>query len=579
MAPSSSAATSDLAATRVAELEQNLIHKGKERGYVTYEEVQALYAGDGDSLDAMDALVVQLVEEGVTLVPAARVRGLLDEMAAAREPKAVRAPKKDVRGPLDLMELYEGDIRQFQPLTHDQERWLFVALECARMSPGNPELGQEALTELVRQFFLQSALAASREAAYLAQTLRRTGDSRLAVAGSEQVARVIEEAQARRQDNLGAPSSVLSELLRQCPNKNHRQLYDLCAHLWALPTSLLQLLQDRVLASRSERLQTRTINQHLGGPSEIRELLAEAGRLASAARQTVIQHSLWLVTTLAWRYGNQGLTMLDLCQEGSLGLMKAVDMFDYRQGNRFSTYAWHWIRQHVARAIAEQSRLIRVPIYLHELLRKIDEGRMDLRRTLGRDPTSRELAERCELSERQVKRALEREPTIHHLDSLLCCSQFPLDWLGPGVGFLQIRPCPTRQAAATRYMYGADDRDDEFEWPPCLDADMPMEKAAGEREAAYLLLTLAPLSAPESLVDETELRLLSESLQEVLHELPNRERLVIERRFGLTDGTRYTLEEVGSALGVTRERARQLQEKALRKLKHPKRLRRLLRYL
>ena len=578
MPDSDSSQLSDLARTPVAALEQSLIRKARQTGYVTYEEVDALYPGEDQYLDAMDVLVARLVEEGVALVPAARIRGLLQEVVATRELEAATPPKKDVRGPLDLVDLYEADIKRFRPLSHDQERWLFIAIECARMSPGEPELGQEPLSGLLEQFFLDSVFLAGREAAYLVGILGRTSDSRFASARAEQIARLIEEVQARRQAGLGVRDSVLSELIQQCPAKNHEYLYDLCVHMWPLPTSVLQLLQERVLANRSVRLQSRTINRHLGGHSQLRELAGHTRQRASTAKQRVIQHSLRLVTSLAWRYRDQGLAMMDLYQEGNIGLMRAVDRFDYRQGNRFSTYAWYWIRQHITRAIADQSRPIRVPIHVHEVLRKIDEPREELREGLGREPTTWELAERCELPEHEVRRALRREPRISSLDRLLCCADFPLAWLGPGIGFLQLRPCPVRQTAARRYMYGADDRDEDFEWPPCVSGDKPVEAVAAEQAVDYSMLTLGPVSGRESVVEQTDMRMLSDAVDDVLAELSTRQRLVIERRFGLMDGQRYTLEEVGRELGVTRERVRQLEEQGLRRLRVPKRRRRLRAY-
>jgi len=259
-----------------------------------------------------------------------------------------------------------------------------------------------------------------------------------------------------------------------------------------------------------------------------------------------------------------------------MGLIKAVERFDPSQGNKFSTYAVWWIRQSVTRAIAEQCRTIRLPVHMHDALHRIHRAEDALEEELGREPSIRELAQQCGMSPRKVRQVLKREPKVCSLDSLLCCSEFPLDWVGPRLGFVQIRPCPTRQLAERLYATSGESSDDSFEYPPCiLEQKMPNEIAVDESVDYSMLMFSMSLSHRPGL-DPVAAPMLSENLERVLRCLTKRERFVIKGRFGLSDGQDYTLEELGEELGVTRERVRQIENKALKKLGRPK-WRRILR--
>lgn len=245
------------------------------------------------------------------------------------------------------------------------------------------------------------------------------------------------------------------------------------------------------------------------------EDLMRALRSGQDARTRVVEANLRLVVSIVKRFMNRGLSMLDLIQEGNVGLMKAVDRFEYRRGCRFSTYATWWIRQSATRAIADRARIIRIPVHMIEKLDRLLRRRKALEQRLGRMPDNRELARECRMSVQEVKFVLK---------------------LAPRPVSLQTRV--------------GDDGD------ACLGDFIPNDSIVSPYQAA-------------------EENLQRESLRSVLETLDGREREVIDYRFGLSDGYARTLEEVGRFFNVTRERVRQIEAKALRKLRHPSRMKML----
>ncbi|MFB0538047.1 MAG: sigma-70 family RNA polymerase sigma factor, partial [Anaerolineae bacterium] len=280
---------------------QELIAKGKKQGFVTYEEVIALFPDVDEHLDEIDGLCLTLINLGVEIVTAASVEEMLKVIEPEPEPVHV-PPPQCLESIEDLYDLYMVEIRQISLLSAEDE-------------------------------------------------------------------------------------VKLAKLIR-----------------------------------RGERARIRLKSEAL--PASDRARLREEIRQGNEARQRFVEANLRLVAHIAWRYRDQDLPMLDLIQEGNIGLFKAIDKFDYRLGYKFSTYATWWIRQAIARALADQSNTIRLPVHVQESLAKVKRTAEELKIQLGREPTIEQIAQHCGMSPKKGSYLLEELPQVCSLDSLLCCSNF-----------------------------------------------------------------------------------------------------------------------------------------------------------
>jgi RNA polymerase primary sigma factor len=288
---------------------------------------------------------------------------------------------------------------------------------------------------------------------------------------------------------------------------------------------LLTAEQEVILAKAIEEGEAATaeLDKSLNGakkpsPTRLREL-QRTERQGQLAKKKLIEANLRLVVSIAKRYVGRGMLFLDLIQEGNLGLIRAVEKFDYTKGYKFSTYATWWIRQAITRAIADQARTIRIPVHMVETINKLIRIQRQLLQDLGREPTPEEIGREMEFTPEKVR-------------EILKVSQEPVS----------------------------------------------LETPIGEEEDSHLGDFIEDSDAVVP-VDAASFILLQEQLDSVLHTLSDREKKVIQLRFGLTDGHPRTLEEVGREFGVTRERIRQIESKTLSKLRHPSRSQKLRDYL
>ncbi len=588
------AAEKDANAT-VAMAVEDLLSNGRVEGFITHDQILAVVPAPEQNLDQIEELFAGAEEQGVEVFDAENQPTFSDpgedigvtlpdddvaDAKAAKEPEEdLEALAADLIGIDDPVRMYLKEIGKVALLTAEEEVVLAKAIETGELAIEDPArcmvnlftwvtVGSEPKARAMAGMRAFDLPADSPKIANDAidwwvhkkrpieqPTIRFTKARRDPELDEEGRTRIL-QAESILKSLETDPAQALKDAVlfghsyrfRVLEHPGREELYAM--ERWARETAQA-IMRASIEAGRdAEYLKEMGYDPSI--PAEI-PLERRSGKLieqSTDGRRRLTEANLRLVVSIAKKYIGRGMSFLDLIQEGNIGLIRAVEKFEYEKGFKFSTYATWWIRQAITRAIADQARTIRIPVHMVETINRLIRVTRTLLQELGREPTVEEIARRMSRDEivRELRDKLEREPTEEEVDK--------------------------REAAGPQTVTPEKVR----EIMKVSQEPVTLETPIGEEEDSHLgdfipdLASVAPADAASH-------QLLKEQVEGVLDSLTPRERRVLQLRFGLEDGRSRTLEEVGRDFNVTRERIRQIEAKALRKLRHPSRSRKLKDYL